>query len=92
MRETHASIGWSPSRASREQFSERFEREAPAIAAVNHHHICSLYDVGPDYHVMEYVHGEGLHGPVPLARVLELAEQILDALAAVATSCSRRAA
>ncbi len=61
-------------------FSERFEREARAIAAVNHRHVCSLYDVGPDYLVMEYVEGESLHGPVPLAQALELAEQILDAL------------
>jgi len=63
-------------------FSERFEREARAIAAVNHHHVCSLYDVGPDYLVMEYVEGESLHGPVPVAQALELAEQILDALGA----------
>src|SRR6185436_11826757 len=61
-------------------FTDRFEREARAIAAVNHHHVCSLYDVGPDYLVMEYVEGECLHGPVPLAEALELAEQILDAL------------
>jgi Tol biopolymer transport system component/tRNA A-37 threonylcarbamoyl transferase component Bud32 len=61
-------------------FGERFEREARAIAAVNHPHVCSLFDVGPDYLVMEYIEGEGLHGPVPLARALELAGQILDAL------------
>ncbi|MEQ1760614.1 MAG: serine/threonine-protein kinase [Vicinamibacterales bacterium] len=61
-------------------FSERFEREAQAIAAVNHPHVCSLYDVGPDYLVMEYVEGESLHGPVPPAQALALAEQILDAL------------
>jgi len=61
-------------------FSERFEREARAIAAVNHPHVCSLYDVGPDYLVMEYVEGECLDGPVPVARALELAGQILDAL------------
>jgi serine/threonine protein kinase len=47
---------------------------------VNHRHVCSLYDVGPDYLVMEYVEGECLHGPVPLAQALELAEQILGAL------------
>jgi serine/threonine protein kinase len=58
-------------------FNERFEREAQAIAAVNHRHVCSLYDVGPDYLVMEYVEGEPLHGPVPPAQALELAEQIL---------------
>ena len=61
-------------------FSERFEREARAIAAVNHHHVCSLYDVGPDYLVMEYVEGQCLRGPVPLAQALALAEQIPDAL------------
>ena len=63
-------------------FSERFEREARAIAAVNNPHVCSLYDVGPDYLVMEYVEGQWLHGPVPLAQALALAEQILDALGA----------
>jgi serine/threonine protein kinase len=67
-------------KASHTSFSERFEREARAIEAVNHPHVCSLYDVGPDYLVMEYVEGESLHGPVPLAQALELAEQILDAL------------
>ena len=67
-------------KASHSPFSERFEREARAIAAVNHPHVCSLYDVGPDYLVMEYVEGEWLRGPVPLAQALALAEQILDAL------------
>jgi serine/threonine protein kinase len=67
-------------KASLSPFSQRFEREARAIPAVNHHHVCSLYDVGPHYLVMEYVEGESLHGPVPLAQALELAEQILDAL------------
>jgi Tol biopolymer transport system component/predicted Ser/Thr protein kinase len=67
-------------KASLGPFSERFEREARAIAAVNHPHVCSLYDVGPDYLVMEYVEGRRLHGPVSLAQALELAEQILDAL------------
>jgi len=61
-------------------FSERFGREARAIAAVNHPHVCSLYDVGPDYLVMEYVEGEWLHGPVPPAQAIASAEQILDAL------------
>ncbi len=67
-------------KASISPFNERFEREAQAIAAVNHPHVCSLYDVGADYLVMEYVEGECLHGSVPIARALELAEQILDAL------------
>jgi eukaryotic-like serine/threonine-protein kinase len=62
------------------RFSERFEREAHAIAALNHPHICSLYDVGPDYLVMEYVEGQPLKGPLPLNEALALAGQILDAL------------
>ena len=45
-------------------FSERFDREAHAIASLNHPHICSLYDVGPDYLVMEYIEGKPLAGPV----------------------------
>jgi len=36
-------------KVSKAQFSERFEREARAIAALNHPHICELYDVGPNY-------------------------------------------
>jgi serine/threonine protein kinase len=61
-------------------FSERFEREAHAIAALNHPHICQIYDVGPDYLVMEYVEGQPLKGPVPLNEALTIAGQILDAL------------
>src|SRR3954470_16090068 len=45
---------------SREQFSERFEREAKAIAQLNHPHICTVHDVGPNYLVMECVEGESL--------------------------------
>ncbi len=61
-------------------FGERFDREAHAVAALNHPHICQLYDVGPNYLVMEYVDGSPLEGPLPLAKALEYAEQILDAL------------
>jgi serine/threonine protein kinase len=60
----------------------RFEREARAVAALNHPNICALYDVGPNYLVMELVHGQPLAGPMPLARVLVLAKQILAALTA----------
>ena len=41
-------------------FSDRFEREARAVAALNHPHICQIYDVGPDYLVMEFVEGAPL--------------------------------
>src|SRR5271154_7024895 len=67
-------------KTSSEKFSERFEREAHAIAALNHPHICQIYDVGPDYLVMEYVEGQPLKGPVPVNDALDLAGQILDAL------------
>src|SRR6266478_8838298 len=59
-----------------EQFSERFEREARAIAALNHPNICTLYDVGPSYLVMEYIEGTTLAGPIPMAEALPIARQI----------------
>ena len=62
------------------QFGERFEREARAIAALNHPHICHLYDVGPDYLVMEYIEGKPISGPLPLPEALRYAAQIADAL------------
>jgi len=58
----------------------RFDREARAVATLNHPHICTLYDVGPDYLVMEMIDGQPLAGPLPLERVLEFASQILSAL------------
>jgi len=67
---------------SHAQFTDRFAREARATAALNHPHIATLYDVGPDYLVMEFVEGETLRGPLPLARALLYAGQILDALEA----------
>src|ERR1700680_2633509 len=66
-------------KVSAEQFTERFEREARAIAQVNHPHICQLYDVGPNYLVMEYVEGTPLKGPLPLATAVDYAAQMLDA-------------
>lgn len=61
-------------------FSERFEREARAIAALNHPNICHLYDVGTNYLVMELVEGTPLRGPLPLQKAIEYSGQILDAL------------
>ena len=46
----------------------RFQSEARAIAAINHPHICQIYDVGPDYLVLEYLQGEPLRGPVTLTK------------------------
>jgi Tol biopolymer transport system component/predicted Ser/Thr protein kinase len=67
-------------KVSKEQFSQRFEQEARAIATLNHPHICTLYDVGPNYLVMEYIDGQPLKGPLPLDEALRLATQIADAL------------
>jgi len=63
-----------------ERFSDRFEREARAVAALNHPNICHLYDVGPNYLVMELVEGESPSGPLPLDETLQIAKQIADAL------------
>ena len=71
------------------EHAERFKREARAIAALNHPHICQLYDVGPDYLVMEYVEGEILTGPVPVADALRLAVQIAEALSRGASEGDR---
>jgi serine/threonine protein kinase len=62
--------------------SERFEQEARAIAALNHPHICTLHDVGPNYLVMEYIEGTALSGPLPVEEALRLALQIAAALEA----------
>jgi hypothetical protein len=72
---------------SGEHFSDRFSREVHAVAALNHTNICHLYDVGPDYLVMELVEGPTLaqrikQGALPLDEALKIARQIADALEA----------
>ena len=67
-------------------YSERFQREARAISALNHPNICTLYDVGPNYLVMELLDGPTLaeeirRGPVALAAALRFGAQIAAALA-----------
>jgi serine/threonine protein kinase len=69
-------------KTSSEKFSERFDREARAIAALNHPNICQIYDVGPDYIVMEYVKGTEIKGPLPLDLALKAAVQLAGALEA----------
>jgi serine/threonine protein kinase len=69
-------------KVSAEQFTERFEREARAIAALNHPNICQLYDVGPNYLVMELVEGVEPKGPLPVDTALNYARQMVDALEA----------
>ena len=70
-----------------QEFRMRFQAEARAIAALNHPHVCQLYDVGPDYLVMELVDGPTLaerirYGAVPLDEALKIARQIAEALEA----------
>lgn len=63
-----------------DQFSNRFEREARTVAALNHPNVCQLYDVGPNYLVMEFIDGKPLAGPLPVSQVLKYAAQMCDAL------------
>jgi serine/threonine protein kinase/Flp pilus assembly protein TadD len=74
-------------KVSSAQFSERFEREAKAIAALNHPNICQIYDIGPNYLVMEYVDGAPIVSSerpqaLPPAAAQRLATQIAAALEA----------
>src|SRR6516162_8263215 len=72
---------------SAEKFSDRFEREVHAVAALNHPNICHIYDVGFNYLVMELVEGPALadrirQGAIPLDEALPIARQIAEALEA----------
>jgi eukaryotic-like serine/threonine-protein kinase len=74
-------------KVSSQQFNSRFEREARAISSLNHPHICTLHDIGPNYLVMELVEGSTLaerlqQGALPMESVLRYGAQIADALAA----------
>ena len=74
------------------QRRRRFEREARAIAALNHPHICGIHDIGHqdgvDFLVMELLDGESLadrlaRGPLPFDEASRIALSIVDTLAAV---------
>ena len=79
-----------PSGTTTPQVLERFEREAKAIAALNHPNICSVYDVGTapvPYLVMELLEGESLHerltrGPLDVALLVDMALALADAITA----------
>jgi serine/threonine protein kinase len=69
-------------KSSQPQFIARFESEARAIAALNHPNIATIYDIGPDYLVMEYVEGAPIHPTDDVRKLLDLAVQIADGLSA----------
>ena len=69
-------------KAAKEAFSERFEREARVVAALNHPNICQLYDVGADYLVMEFIEGAPIASVDSFRKLLDIAVQIADGLAA----------
>jgi tetratricopeptide (TPR) repeat protein len=64
--------------------TQRFEREARTISALNHPHICTLYDVGTvgdtGYIVMELVDGEPIRGPLPWMEAVRHVADVCDAL------------
>lgn len=76
----------------REQFVERFRREAQSAAAIANPHIVQVYDTGEfnglDFLVMEYVHGVNLRHEMnrqvtfPVREALRLVMETLDGLAA----------
>jgi eukaryotic-like serine/threonine-protein kinase len=71
-------------------FNTRFKREAVAAAGLAHPHVVTTYDTGRDsevaYIVMELVEGTTLarllkgDGPLPVARAVDIAIQVADAL------------
>jgi serine/threonine protein kinase len=69
-----------------ERYNERFQREARAISTLNHPHVCTLYDVGPNYLVMEFIEGSTLaaeikKGALAPETATRYAAQIASALA-----------
>jgi eukaryotic-like serine/threonine-protein kinase len=67
------------------EFAQRFEREAKTISQLTHPHICTLYDVGDNYLVMELLEGESLadriaKGPLPMDQVFRYGIEIAEAL------------
>ena len=74
------------------ELRERFDREAKAVARLEHPNVCRVYDVGHDrdldYLVMEYLEGETLasrmaRGPLPVDEAIDIACQIADGLACI---------
>ncbi|MBI3210660.1 MAG: protein kinase [Candidatus Solibacter usitatus] len=74
-------------KVAKEKFNERFDREARAVAALNHTNICTLHDVGPNYLVMEYIEGLTLTGRIKQGALsvddaLPILRQLIDGIEA----------
>src|SRR5580704_16701448 len=67
-------------KVSKAEFTARFKQEARAMAAFSHPNICQIYDVGPNYIVMELIDCVQLSGPFACGHAIAYAGQILDAL------------
>ena len=70
----------------KEAFIDRFDQESRSIAAISHPNVCTLYDVGPNYLVMELVDGETLaaclkRGKLSLPDIIRFGAQVAEALA-----------
>jgi len=60
----------------------RFQQEARLIAALNHPHICQVFDIGSDYLVMEYIEGRMASGPLRVDSAVKLALEIASGIEA----------
>src|SRR5450755_2114596 len=69
-------------KVSAEHFNERFDREVRAVAALNHPNICTLFDVGSNYLVMELVDGAPIAPTDDVPTLLDQAMQMADGMAA----------
>ena len=73
-------------KTSKTGFGKRFEREARAIAALNHPNIAHVYDVGENYLVMEFIDGAPVRPTDDIRKLLDIALQIADGLSAAHTA------